>query len=210
MIRHLIPFAGYPIFVMKNEFNLKKEELSFLKNLKYKKHVSGNNLKLSVDTNILELKKLQRLKKFIENSLNIYVSNVLEIKNKFSFCQSWSTIQNGKAYHPKHAHPNHIISSVYYAKADETSLIFRINKSIIQDGFFFDYDIKNYNFFNSDIYTIPLKTGDIIFFPGQLNHESVINNEKERIIVGSSFFIEGKIGNKNNKSNFVISTTKDE
>jgi len=55
MIRHLIPFAGYPIFVMKNEFNLKKEELSFLKNLKYKKHVSGNNLKLSVDTNILEL-----------------------------------------------------------------------------------------------------------------------------------------------------------
>ena len=117
MISHLIPFAGYPIFVIKNEFSLKKEELSFLKNLEYKKHVSQNNLKLSVDTDILKLKKLQRLKKFIKNSLNIYVSNVLEIKNKFSFCQSWSTIQNGKTYHPRHAHPNHIISSVYYAKS---------------------------------------------------------------------------------------------
>jgi len=210
MIKYLIPFAGYPIFVIKNEFNLKKEELSFLKNLKYKNHNSQNNLKLSVDTNILELKKLQRLKKFIKNSLDLYVSNILEIKNKFSFCQSWSTIQNGKAYHPRHAHPNHIISSVYYAKAKETNLIFRINKSIIQDGFLFDYDIKNYNFFNSDMYTIPLKTGDIIFFPGQLNHESAMNNEKERIIVGSSFFIKGKIGDKDSKSNFVIYTNKDE
>ena len=68
MISHLIPFAGYPIFVIKNEFSLKKEELSFLKNLEYKKHVSQNNLKLSVDTDILKLKKLQRLKKFIKNS----------------------------------------------------------------------------------------------------------------------------------------------
>ena len=43
---------------------------------------------------------------------------------------------------------------------------------------------------------ISMNASDIIFFPGQLHHETPINNKKERIIVGSGFFIEGNIGQK--------------
>lgn len=206
--RHVLPFAGYPICILQSAFNINDQELNSLKNLEYIKHKSIEGLKLSSNTDILQLDELKRLKDFIKNSLDDYVSNVLEVNNKFSFCQSWSTIQNKNSYHPNHSHANHIISSVYYAKAKETKLTFNITKSKIQDGYFFEYDIKNYNIYNSASYAIPLKTGDIIFFPGQLGHESSINDEDERIAVGSSFFMDGEIGTKELTSSIDITNNK--
>tara|TARA_E500000318_G_scaffold80295_1_gene75472 strand:- start:3580 stop:4221 length:642 start_codon:yes stop_codon:yes gene_type:complete len=208
MNKHVLPFAGYPIYILQSAFNMNDQELNYLKNLEYIKHNSIEGLRLSSNTDILQLNELKRLKNFIKSSLDDYVSNILEINNKFSFCQSWSTIQNKKSYHPNHSHANHIISSVYYAKAEETKLSFNITKSKIQDGYFFEYNIKNYNIYNSTSYTIPLKTGDIIFFPGQLDHESSINYQDERIVVGSSFFIDGEIGSKKLTSSIDITNNK--
>jgi|TARA_R100000479_G_C6325052_1_gene179259 hypothetical protein len=208
MNRHVLPFAGYPIYVLQAGFNLNEDELNILRNLQYVKHNSIDDLKLSVDTDILQMDSLKRLKQFIKSSLDDYVSNVLEVNNQFSFCQSWSTIQTKKARHPNHSHANHVISSVYYAKAKDTQLTFNIEKSKLQDGYFFEYDIKNYNIYNSSAYTISLKTGDIIFFPGQLGHESSVNNGEERIAVGSSFFMDGKIGSTALTSSIDITNNK--
>ena len=208
--KFIIPFAGYPIFVIQNGFYVNDDELNFIKNIEYKNHLDTNNLKLSVNSDVLQLKELKRLKDFIKESLNDYVSNVLEINNTFSFCQSWSTIQNGKTKHPSHTHPNHLISSVYYVKTKKTELTFNINKSILQDGYYFKYDVKNHNVFNSHSYNVILKQGDIIFFPAQLHHESSINDEKERIVMGSSFFIDGKLGNKDDYDNLHITNNKKE
>jgi len=208
MNKHIIPFAGYPIFLIKSSFYLNDEELNFLRNLNYHKQSSVENLKISLDTDILRLDKLKKLKNFFKDCLDDYVSNVLQINNRFSFCQSWSTIQNKNGKHPKHFHPNHIISSVYYAKAKETNLIFYTDKSRIQEGFNFEYDVEEYNVFNSSSYKIFLNTGDIIFFPGNLTHESSINDDDERIVIGSSFFIDGQIGCKNQTCNIDITNNK--
>jgi len=208
MNKFVIPFAGYPIFLIKSSFNLNDEELNFLRNLNYNDHFNVKNLKISLDTDILSLDKLKKLKNFIKDCLNNYVSDVLEINNNFSLCQSWSTIQNKKGKHPRHSHPNHIISSVYYAKAKETNLIFYTDKSRIQEGFNFDYNVKKYNIFNSSSHSESLNTGDIIFFPGNLKHESSINDDDERIVVGSSFFIDGQIGYKHHHSDIDITNNK--
>jgi|TARA_X000001388_G_scaffold76976_1_gene75907 hypothetical protein len=208
--KFIIPFAGYPIFVIQNGFYVNADELNFIKNIEYQDHLEINNLKLSKNGDVLELQQLKRLKDFIKESLDDYVSNILEIDNSFSFCQSWSTIQNGKTKHPSHTHPNHLISSVYYVKTKKTELIFNIDRSILQCGYYFKYDVKNYNVFNSHSYKVILKQGDIIFFPGQLHHESSTNDEKERIVMGSSFFIDGKLGDKNNYNNIEITNNKKE
>lgn len=208
MNKTVIPFAGYPIFLLEAGFNLNNDELNFLKNLEYTNHHTVENLKLSVEVDVLKLDKLKRLKHFIKESLNHYVSDVLQINNSFSFCQSWATIQDKSGHHPSHSHNNHVISSVYYAKAEETKLIFNVERSRIQDGYYFDYDIKECNAYNSNSYSVSLKTGDIIFFPGQLNHESSTNNNDKRIIVGAGFFIDGKIGSKNSTTNIDITNNK--
>lgn len=209
MNKHVIPFAGYPIFIIQSSFYLNNEELNFLKNLNYKNHGDLENLKISLDTDILRLDKLKRLKNFIKDCFNDYVSNVLQINNNFYFCQSWSTIQNRKGKHPKHSHPNHIISSVYYAKVKETNLTFFTDKSRIQEGFNFEYDIKEYNIFNSSSHKITFNKGDIVFFPGNLNHETSINDDDdERIVVGSSFFIDGEVGSKHQTCDINITNNK--
>ena len=208
--KFLIVFAGYPIFVIRNGFYVNDKELNFIKNIKYLNHSDEKNLKLSENSDILQLEELKRIKNFFKESLNDYVSNVLEINNSFSFCQSWSAIQNGKIKHPSHTHPNHIISSVYYAKTEQTELIFNVDRSIIQDGFYFHYDVKKHNVFNSHSYNVVLKEGDVIFFPGQLHHESSINDGKERIIIGSSFFIDGKLGADKKYHDIEITNNKKE
>ena len=172
MNKHVIPFAGYPIYLIKSSFYLNEEELNHLRNLNYKNHKSKKNLKISSDADILRLDKFKNLKNFIKDCLNDYVSNVLQINNNFCFCQSWSTIQTKTVNHPQHSHPNHLLGSVYYAKAEKTNLIFYVNRSRIQEGFNFDYEVNEYNIFNSKSYTISLNTGDIIFFPAHLSHES--------------------------------------
>jgi len=192
-MRYMFPFAGYPICVLRTGFQLNDNELNFIKNLEYK---NNEFHKITESTNILQLNELQILKDFIENSLDDYVSNVLEINNKFNLTHSWATIQNEKQFHQGHTHCSQLISSVYYAEAEKPEITFKIPKSKLQEGYYFSYDIKNNNIYNSSGYTVTLKKGDIIFFPGQLHHETPINNKKERIIVGSGFFIEGNIGQK--------------
>ena len=62
---------------------------------------------------------------------------------------------------------------------------------------------KNYNVFNSSTWDLKVKTGDIVFFPGELTHESIIHeSDNDRIMIGSSYFIKGKIG-FDNKANAI-------
>ena len=96
--------------------------------------------------------------------------------------------------HNGHQHPKHIFSAVYYAKAEKSSLIFQIERSKIQEGFLFQYNVKNYNYFNSSSWTLEVNSGDVLIFPGHLQHSSSICETDERIVVGSSFFIKEKIG----------------
>ena len=40
-----------------------------------------------------------------------------------------------------------------------------------------------------------MNSGDIIFFPGQLSHESKVHDlSSERIVIGSSYFAKGTYG----------------
>ena len=200
MIKRVVtPFGGYPIAKIETGLFIKEKEYNFLKSLKIDKLTTnnlplGNKLKISKNKNILKLQHLKRLKNGIWKNFKDYVDNILEIENVFSFCQSWCTIQTKDSHHPAHAHPNNIFSCVYYAKTSGTHLQFSLYKSKLQDSFFLDYPIKRYNLFNSKFFTLSLKAGDMVFFPGDLSHQSLTNEEDERIIIGASFFIDGKLG----------------
>tara|TARA_A100001011_G_scaffold342011_1_gene375227 strand:- start:409 stop:1032 length:624 start_codon:yes stop_codon:yes gene_type:complete len=190
----IIHFAGYPIYKHCSKITLTKDELNFLLNIERGQHFKSN-VQLSKDTNILEHNQLKRLKDIIWDSFSDYVDNVLEIENQFYICTSWSTVQKKGHYHPSHIHSNAVFSTILYAQADESSLNFYVDMSMIQKGFHFSYNIKNYNYFNSQHWNLPVTTGDIVTFPGDLRHESPIHNlDTDRIIIGASFFVKGEFG----------------
>ena len=105
----------------------------------------------------------------------------------------WPNTHN--MYHPKHTHPNAVFSSVFYVNEPYSSISFIIEKAKIQEGFYFSYEIESYNEFNSAKWEVPIESGDIIFFPGELAHETRVHDQSyERIVIGSSYFANGIYG----------------
>lgn len=196
MKKNILLFGGNPIFIVQNNELPTEKELIFLRKTKFIKSNIKTNPKFSKGSHILKHKQLKNIKEIILNNFNDYLNNVLEINNKFYICNSWSTLQKKGNFHKSHYHPNHIFSVVYYAKAEKSNLIFYLEKSKIQEAFFFQYSIKKYNHFNSHSWTLDVKSGDVVIFPGQLKHQTSICETDERIIVGASFFIKEKIGSE--------------
>ena len=191
------PFNALPICKDETDFRLNKDEFDFILNkTEYRdsKSFSGGVL-LSKDTDVLRHEPMSRTKKFIIDKILDYRDNILQIEDDLGMTQSWSTINHKGNNHHEHNHPNTLISCVYYAQASSGDFVFKVPQSRIQEGFNFSYKIKQQNTFNSAIWSCTVKTGDLIIFPGHLNHFSLPNNSNEpRIMIGSNFFIEGLIG----------------
>jgi len=194
----LIPFLGYPIVKTNiNSFEF-KDSIEFIKSQNVRKHEKGD-FELTKDAHILQHEELKNLKSSIWNSFCKYVDVVLEVENQFYMCNSWCTYQKTNEFHPSHNHPNAIFSSVYYVSTDKTELQFVNNRSKIQEGFMFEYKVKNFNYFNSGTWSTPVEEGDLLIFPGEINHQTTpYNGKKERMVIGSSYFIQGQLGTDGN------------
>ena len=52
---------------------------------------------------------------------------------------------------------------------------------------------------NKDIELVSLNEGDLLIFPGEINHQTTpYNGKKERMVIGSSYFIQGQLGTDGN------------
>tara|TARA_R100001086_G_C11783265_1_gene244227 strand:- start:184 stop:789 length:606 start_codon:yes stop_codon:yes gene_type:complete len=199
----LLNLKAIPIAYEKNAYSLNKKELDAIKKTKYYKQ--NNGLYLSNTISLLENKTLAPLKKFIVEKAKEYTLNVLGIKDQIYITQSWSTVNPTNAFHEPHEHPNAFISLVYYAQCKDSFLRFVLNTTSIRECFNFHYTIDKFNIYNSQIWELPVQTGDIALFPGHIHHGSVANKSSiPRIIVGANFFIKGRLGTKKTVSLITI------
>ena len=201
----VMPVHALPVFKEETNFVLTKDELDIVLNQDYHttKQSGKNGVKISVSDKLLEDEKLQRVKVFILSRFNYYVENVLQIQNCFYLTQSWSAINGKDSTHHLHAHPNTILSCVYYAVANPDNggeLRLKMQRSRLQEGFYFSYEKKEPNVFNSHATDIKVKTGDIVMFPGWVDHESLPNkSDEQRLVIGTNYFAVGKLGKVENK-----------
>ena len=200
----LLNLKAIPIAYERNVYHLDKKELNVVKKIKYKK--SGYAaLSVSKTISLLENKTLASLKKFIIEKAEEYTQNILEIKDQIYLTQSWSTLNTTNVFHPPHDHPNTFISLVYYAQCKDGYLFFDLNTTSLRECFNFDYAINKFNIYNSQNWTLPVKTGDIVLFPGHIRHGSLPNKSREpRIVIGANFFIKGTLGSEEKVSLITI------
>jgi len=173
---------------------LTKEELAVAAEHKTKTYNNSGNI-TSLDRYILKT-QLPEIKKFIEEGIKTYVDEIIAPLNPLEFyiTQSWLNYTELGQYHHKHAHPNSIISGVFYFNADEEKdKIFFYNEKYKQIAI----PSKNWTIHNSESWWLPVKTGGLILFPSHLTHmvEQTISTET-RISLAFNVFAKGYIGDE--------------
>lgn len=173
-------------------FKYKKElskEIDFIRSISYIKNIS--NLK-SKNNFILRNKKLKKLKKFFEDSINTYGKEVLGFEKKISITQAWSNQNNKGSEHHIHYHPNSLVSGVFYLKVEGTGcpIVFSLSdrKELVINELNTTYNYRNM--------ALDVKNGDLILFPSNLQHQVPINNtDTTRYSISFNTFIFEKFGN---------------
>ena len=192
MIEHL---KGLPVQIEHTSFRLTDDEISIITNNEYYKPKSNNLTKTSF---LLKDTRLSRVKNFLDEHINNYIENVIEIRNKFVMTQSRSTITKKGEQHQSHDHPNAIFSLVFYVSAEGNksgNFVFNLQPSGLKQRWNFSFKVKKYNPFNSSSWEYEVNTGDLIIFPAWMYHytrENVTN--KDRIVIGANYFVDGVMG----------------
>ena len=193
---NIIPFLATPIAGTSTDFRLTDMEMNtILKEFSHRPFKTTEGTKLSGDKKILEKPELKRPHDFIVSSVKDYVKNELAIDDEFYLTTSWATVNNKGDKHHKHNHPNTLLSAVYYANVESGNLIFQSPRNGLFPNFDFTFNVSKSNEYNSKGWSIPVKTGDLVIFPGWLYHESEVNVlDNHRVIVGANFFARGTYG----------------
>lgn len=146
------------------------------------------------------------VEEYIISKISEYKKNIMcaDRNIEFYITHSWINITSQGQFHHMHDHPNSIISGIYYIKADPfyDSITFKMpaaNKPCL------NLNVEEYNLFNSQEWTIPVTSGQILLFPSNLQHEvKVSQNPEDRISLAFNIFVKGKIGLPGNTDNFII------
>jgi hypothetical protein len=188
----IVIMNGTPIGITNIDFVLTDEENKTILDLNYSEKVKLNRPHISKDSSIFEKKELKRIKDIMSYWVEDYKNKILQIKNELRLVHSWATINNN-TNHQLHAHKNSLISCCFYLESEgQNKIIFKTEKSVLERCHYLDYDIKEYNAFNAGKWTIDITKGTIIIFLSDLEHESI--NEGKKIMLGSNYFITGKLG----------------
>ena len=192
MIEHL---QGLPVQIEHTSFRLTNDEVGIITNNEYYKPKSNHLTKTSF---LLKDTRLSRVKNFLDEHINNYIENVIEIRNKFVMTQSWSTITKKGEQHQSHDHPNAIFSLVFYVSAEGNksgNFVFNLQPSGLKQRWNFSFKVKKYNPFNSSSWEYEVNTGDLIIFPAWMQHFTRENTtNKDKIIIGVNYFIEDVLG----------------
>ena len=181
----VFPLFPTSVYVVPYEKDLTKE-LEFTKTCKYRS--SGTNY-ISEDTFILKHKKLSTLNTFIQQHLDNFSKNMLQLKHSLIPTQSWLNKSPKESWHPSHTHPNSILSGVFYLSINKSC---PIHFSKEESSFHVGHARLSGCFF-------PAQSGDLMIFPSTLTHGVPSNkSNEERISLSFNTFSSGPIGNIEN------------
>jgi uncharacterized protein (TIGR02466 family) len=173
--------------------DLSKLEQKFLFNLETRPNM-GNVT--STNNYVLRDKRLSSLRLFLNNSLQEYFQATMSPQDnvKLEITQAWINYTKTGQYHHKHAHPNSIISGVFYIQASkEIDKLFFYNESYQQ----IKIVPKQFQVYNSESWWLPAETGQLLLFPSSLTHMvATTSGEDDRISLSFNTFYKGNLGDE--------------
>tara|TARA_R110002167_G_scaffold121572_3_gene299905 strand:+ start:181 stop:780 length:600 start_codon:yes stop_codon:yes gene_type:complete len=189
-----------PVYVTELSRKLTSKETDFKKIKQIKNY--GNHK--SNDSYILNTKQFSSIKKELDIAIKDYFNKIISPKNKITpyITQSWLNYTDTNEHHHKHNHPNSLVSGILYLNANEKFDKVEFYKD---DYNMIKPEIKNFNFFNSESWWLPVKTGQIMLFPSSLSHSvSIKKGTNTRVSLAFNVFIKGGVGSLNDLTRLVL------
>ena len=152
----------------------------------------------SENKKLLKSIELTEIREFIEDAMLEYFKLIHAPQFDVTpyITQSWSNYTELGQYHHKHAHPNSIISGVFYpqAKKEKDKIYF------YKDGYErINIPTENWNHWNSKSWWFEVGAGDLILFPSNLTHMvQTKEDDNTRISIAFNTFLKGYIGSDEN------------
>ena len=187
----LIKLFPTPISILKYNKDITKE-LEYIENgIKYFKMESDGNLR-STDSYLLEHNQLLDIRKFIEEGLDKFTTQVLSSKQKLKVTQAWSSKNPKWSMVHEHIHSNSIVSGVFYFRVNGDQPPITFHKPQYE---LVSMDYTDNNNFNSNAFKLRINAGELILFPSQARHSVSINKSDDiRISLSFNSFSVDKLG----------------
>lgn len=151
----------------------------------------------SRNQNILDEDRFKEISDIVDEHVGTYAYDILKIskQTKLQRTCSWMVIGKPGSVTAPHIHRNSIFSGIFYVKSEENAgeIIFSTQPthSIISP------DLEEKNIYNSESWSISVKTNDILVFPSHLNHSVSCNNSGDiRCAIAFNYFLTGVISNQ--------------
>jgi uncharacterized protein (TIGR02466 family) len=196
MKNQLHPLFAYPLVICGDIYAFSDAENEYFVGLEMIDNV-GNSM--SKDDRVLDSEVLSKLKQFIDDRIFMYKKELLRIgdDNQIYVTQSWINRARPDQYHPRHKHPNSLISGVMYLddNADRGLSPIRFHRS--HEMFPLEFKYEELTDFNATSKEFEPKQGMLVLFPSLLEHD-VGQNKSDRIRTSLSFntYVRGKVGGR--------------
>lgn len=193
----------FPIPVLITQYLLPYEkELEYIHKIPcHKENKSGyvdNTIhynRRSEDTFVLDNPLLSNIKAFIESKIYTFVKEVMNSNSDMVITQSWINKSGKGESHQEHFHPNSMVSGVWYPVIGEKLPPIQFRNKTQRDV---SLQCEKSNNFNCGIALLPIKMGQLILFPSNLNHSVPTNqSETERISLSFNTWCKGSLGDIN-------------
>lgn len=198
----IIPLFSTPLY--KDRVSFDQKIMSKIESLKYLPHDADDSTdgSLTTEKNILSRGDFRQIKNLIDDHVRHYVFDILQIRKLNLFISnSWINKHKPGDGARDHIHTNSIFSGVLYLnvpEGDAGNISFHLPFIVpTYTTSTLDPETKENNLFNSRVWNITPKTGDILIFPSHLMHGVATNTTKEnRYSLAFNYFVKGEISNQ--------------
>lgn len=201
----IYPLFPYPLMVCGKKYEFTGSEKKYISELEM---VDNSGNLMSKNDKVLDSKELSNLKLFIDEQIFNFKKNLLKIKdeNEIYITQSWVNNSNPGQFHPKHKHPNSIISGVVFLddNANENLPPIRFHRTL--EMFALDFRFDDLNEFNASAREFDPAQGILMLFPSLLEHD-VEKNTSDRMRTSISFntYVRGVVGGREQLTEISVS-----
>lgn len=201
----IYPLFPYPLIICGEKYDFTSGESNYISELEMIDNI-GNSM--SKNDKVLDSEELSDLKRFIDEQILNFKKNLLRMKdeNEIYITQSWVNNSFPNQYHPKHKHPNSVISGVMFLDDNEKYNLPAIRFHRTLEMYPLNFTFDELNEFNASAREFDPERGMLMLFPSLLEHD-VDRNTSDRMRTSISFntYVRGTVGGKAQLTEVLIS-----